>query len=160
MWNPSIRKFKKLPRTCLVKLENVTLGFAYHSENNDYKVVRISSTPSSTKELEVYTLSSDSWRRVGIELTTDVTFGYGKFILPVPLVCGALHWLARIREDGRSELIMAFDVNSEKFSNLALPDCLIKANNCERFLASFKGKLTFITFGYDEQPGFPSQYSV
>ena len=66
--------------------------------------------------------------------------------MPVPLVRGALHWLARIREDGRSELIMAFDVNSEKFSKLALPDCLIKANNCERFLASFKGKLTFITF--------------
>ena len=90
----------------------------------------------------MYTLSSDSWRRVGVELTTDVTFGYGKFILPVPLVCGALHWLARIREDGRSELIMAFDVNSE------------------RFLASFKGKLTFITFGCNEQLGFPSQYSV
>ncbi|XP_023918879.1 putative F-box protein At5g42430 [Quercus suber] len=77
-----IRKFKKLPRTCLGKLENVTLGFAYHSENNDYKVVRISSTPLSTKEIEVYTLSSDSWRRVGVELTTDVAFGYGKFILP------------------------------------------------------------------------------
>ncbi|XP_030964100.1 F-box protein At3g07870-like [Quercus lobata] len=151
LWNPSIIKFKKLPPTCLGKLENVTLGFAYHSENNDYKV---------TKELEVYTLSSDSWRRVGVELTTDVTFGYGKFILPVPLVCGALHWLARIREDGRSELIMAFDVNSERFRKLALPDCLIKANNCERFLASFKGKLTFITFGCNEQPGFPSQYSV
>uniref|UniRef100_A0A2N9GAB4 F-box domain-containing protein n=1 Tax=Fagus sylvatica TaxID=28930 RepID=A0A2N9GAB4_FAGSY len=37
LWNPSIRKFKQLPNTCLGKLSDVKLGFAYHSENNDYK---------------------------------------------------------------------------------------------------------------------------
>ena len=45
LWNPSIKKFKNLPVTCLGMLINVTLRFAYHSENNDYKVVRISCSP-------------------------------------------------------------------------------------------------------------------
>ena len=40
LWNPSIKKFKRLPDSCLGQLDFVTLGFAYHPENNDYKVLR------------------------------------------------------------------------------------------------------------------------
>ena len=57
--NPSIRKFKTLPEPCLGHLKHVSLGFAYHSENNDYKDVRISSSPwmsiVSLPKIEVYT---------------------------------------------------------------------------------------------------------
>ena len=38
LWNPNIRKFKRLPKPCLGQLDSVTLGFAYHSENNDYRL--------------------------------------------------------------------------------------------------------------------------
>ena len=72
--NPSVRKFKKLPCTCLGKVSIVTLEFAYHSKNNDYKVVRISSCHISTPKIEVYRLSSDSWRRVEISLTANPMF--------------------------------------------------------------------------------------
>ena len=63
LWNPSIRKFKKLPDTCLSQLHLAKLGFAHHSQKNDYKVVRISrpfTKPMPPLEAEVYTLSSDS----------------------------------------------------------------------------------------------------
>uniref|UniRef100_A0A7N2LGL4 F-box domain-containing protein n=1 Tax=Quercus lobata TaxID=97700 RepID=A0A7N2LGL4_QUELO len=121
LWNPSIRKFKRLPDTLLGQLDNVTLGFAYHPENNDYKVVRISSTPFgapvSYHEIEVYTLSSDSWRRVGITLTTTVILYDKNFPLPIPLVNGALHWISCIaegEENHKSRTIMAFDVNKRR----------------------------------------------
>ena len=161
--NPSIRKFKKLPHTCVGDLDDVTLGFAYYSENNDYKVVRISNTPLSAPEIEVYTLSSDSWKRVKFLLRAFNVRFY--VVLLVPLVSGALHWMAHItegEEDHRSDLIMAFDVNSEKFSKLALPDGCIEADICcGWFLASFNGKLAFITFeSFNEQPGFQCQYSI
>ena len=156
LWNPSIRKFKKLPHTCLGQLNNVRIGFAYHSENNDYKVVRISYSPLSILEIEVYTLSLDSWRRVGFNLTIDVVFCSE---LPAPLVNGALHWMARI-EGEETDLIMAFDVNSEKFAILALPDGFTNINIFQRCLASFKGKLALITCACNEQFGFPCQYSV
>ncbi|KAK4572161.1 hypothetical protein RGQ29_030542 [Quercus rubra] len=62
LWNPSIRKFKRLPDTCLTQLRPVRLGFGYDSQNNDYKVVRISwGCPQSMPplEVEVYSLSSN-----------------------------------------------------------------------------------------------------
>ncbi|XP_065630169.1 F-box/kelch-repeat protein At3g23880-like [Quercus suber] len=165
LWNPSIRKFKRLPDTLLGQLANVTLGFAYHPENNDYKVVRISSTPFgapvSYHEIEVYTLSSDSWRRVGITLTTNVILYDKNFPLPIPLVNGALHWISCItvgEENRKSRTIMAFDVNSEKFRKLALPHGSIDENTFQTFLASFKGKLAFITWERSEQRG--TQYSI
>ena len=62
--------------------------------------------------------------------------------LPVPLVTGALHWMICIKEGNETELmIMAFDVNSEIFTILALPDDYIKAKTFQSSLASFKGNL-------------------
>ena len=143
LWNPSIRKFKKLSPTCLGKLNQATLEFAYCSDNNDYKVVRTSrsSLRLSTFEIELYTLSLDSWRRVEISSTTDVMFC--RIILsPIPLINGALHWVA---ENCMTETnIMAFDVNSEKFiRKLAVPDGSIYGP-LRRYLTSLRGKLAFI----------------
>ena len=42
LWNPSIRKFKRLSGTCLSQLRHFKLGFVQDSWNNDYKVMRIS----------------------------------------------------------------------------------------------------------------------
>nr|XP_023882406.1 putative F-box protein At5g50220 [Quercus suber] len=87
LWNPSIRKFKKLPDTCLGK------WFAYIKEENCRRVI-----------------------------------------------------------------IMAFDVNSEKFKKLALPDDCFHGRSLHRCLALFKGKLAFIKCGRNEQRDF--QFSI
>ncbi|XP_050282191.1 F-box protein CPR1-like isoform X2 [Quercus robur] len=98
LWNPSIRKFKRLPDSCLGNLGVVTLGFAYHLENNDYKVLRVSCCPwirpNVPDDIEVYSLSSDSWRRVGMSLRANVKVFDNSFVLPTPLVSGALHWIS------------------------------------------------------------------
>ncbi|XP_030964119.1 F-box/kelch-repeat protein At3g06240-like [Quercus lobata] len=165
LWNPSIKKFKKLPGTCLGKLDkftDLTIGFAYHSENNDHKVVRISFSIFLPTEVEVYTLSLDSWRRVRYNLTTNVKFINNCCFLPIPLVSGALHWMVRIIEGEEENRIiaLAFDVNSEKFKRLALPHGFIEADTLHRYLASFKEKLAFITCEPIEQPGFPCQCTI
>ncbi|KAB2608033.1 F-box/kelch-repeat protein [Pyrus ussuriensis x Pyrus communis] len=42
LWNPSIRKIKRLPNGCIRQIINfVNLGFGFHSGENDYKVVRL-----------------------------------------------------------------------------------------------------------------------
>ncbi|XP_030964108.1 F-box/kelch-repeat protein At3g06240-like [Quercus lobata] len=126
--------------------------------NNDYKVVRISSSPLSIHEIEVYTFSSNSWRRVGFNLKPDLKFFDKDHFLPTPLVSGALHWMVVMREGEENHrdknMIMSFDVNSEIFRKLALPHVSIDANNLHGCLASFKGKLAFITSGHGEQNGF------
>ena len=166
LWNPSIRKFKRLPDSCFGKLGLVTLGFAYHSEKNDYKVLRISSypmvTPPMPDKIEVYTLSSDSWRRVGMSLRANaMEFNYCS-LLPFPLVSGALHWISRVvegEEERKSEVIMSFDVNSEEFRMLRIPDGAMSTVGFQTRLASFKGKLAFLTCGQSEQRG-GDQYSI
>ena len=163
LWNPSIRIFKRLPDTCLGRLKDVTLGFAYHPENNDYKVVRISCLSLFTHEIEVYTLSSDSWRSVGTTgLTATNVMVYDKnHPLPIPLVNGALHWVSNVvegEENHRSRMVMAFDVNSERFRELALPDGSVDENTFQTFLALFKGKLASIVWEHSEQPG--TRYSI
>ncbi|KAF3951639.1 hypothetical protein CMV_022733 [Castanea mollissima] len=156
LWNPSIRKFKKLPHTISEKFNNVALRFAYCSENNDYKVVRILfdcffSTvplPLPLLEAEVYSLSSDSWRRVEIPLLINIC----DFIFPTPLVGGALHWMADFIEGQEKHMmILSFDVNSETFRVLALPNGSNDADTNRTGLASFKGKLAFLTWGYAEK---------
>nr|XP_023926064.1 F-box/kelch-repeat protein At3g06240-like [Quercus suber] len=161
LWNPSIRKFKKLPDSCLRKLDFVIVGFAYHSEKNDYKVLRISSYPAARQpipdKIEAYTLSSDSWRRVGMSLRASVMVRDYCSRLPFPLVSGALHWISRViegEEERESEVIMSFDVNSEKFRMLRMPDGSMLIVRFQIGLASFKGKLAFLTFGKSEQHGY------
>ncbi|KAK4592968.1 hypothetical protein RGQ29_017203 [Quercus rubra] len=151
------RKFKRLPDSCLGKLGFVKLGFAYHSENNDYKVLRISSYPTvrppMPDEIEVYSLSSDSWRRVGMSLRANVN---NSFFFPAPLVSGAWHWISRVvegEEERKVELIMSFDVNSEEFRMLRMPDGVMSIVRFQTRLASFKGKLAILTCGQSEQHG-------
>uniref|UniRef100_A0A7N2MIM2 F-box associated beta-propeller type 3 domain-containing protein n=1 Tax=Quercus lobata TaxID=97700 RepID=A0A7N2MIM2_QUELO len=155
LWNPSIRKFKRLPNTCLTRLSNVELGFVYDSQNNDYKVVRFSwnrITWIPPPEIEVYSLSSDSWKRIelGISWRSNVLFHKFNYTLTFPFVSGHLHWMIEMIEEGGGQerlftyMILSFDVNSEKFKELQLPDdegdCISKC------LTSFKEKLALIKF--------------
>ena len=85
----------------------------------------------------MYTLSSDSWRRVEISVTADVWFSKD-LLSPIPLVSGALHWITEIN-------IVAFDVKSKKFRKLVLPDVSIYGQQLQRTcIASLRGKLAFI----------------
>ncbi|XP_075645397.1 F-box/kelch-repeat protein At3g06240-like [Castanea sativa] len=157
LWNPSIRKFKKLPDTCLSQLHLAKLGFAHHSQKNDYKVVRISrpfTEPMPPPEAEVYTLCSDSWKRVGISWRPNVVFYKFSCVKPFPFVSGHLHWMLDMKEKGGGqemryiEMILSFDVNSEKFKELPLPnDHSFKDGKC---LTSVKEKLALTKF--ERQP--------
>ncbi|XP_023892016.1 F-box/kelch-repeat protein At3g23880 [Quercus suber] len=158
LWNPSIRKLKRLPAFSQTQYLRFCTGFAYQSNTNDYKVVKISQMPADHNgiktEAEVYTLSSNSWRRVEISLANT--------ILGVPIdnrrtatfVSGALHWLGNVSEGASLFMILSFDVNNDKFGEIALPHVqqqqllpqgvMAKINR----LMVFKGKLAFITLGY------------
>nr|XP_023884580.1 F-box/kelch-repeat protein At3g23880-like [Quercus suber] len=163
LWNPSIRKFKRLPNTCLTQLSKVALGFGYDSQNNDYKVVRfswtISGKPKPPPKVEVYSLSSDSWRRIGLGISwrPNVLAHYFNYTLTFPLVSGHLHWMIEMIDEGGAQegrftsMILSFDVNSEKFKELPLPDDegSFLVTKC---VTSFQEKLALIKFGYGVEP--------
>ncbi|XP_050281115.1 putative F-box protein At3g16210 [Quercus robur] len=128
-------------------VDSFQLGFAYHSENDDYKVVRISHSQLRIHEIvsEVYTLSSDSWKKVVISLTIGIFFWHQNNYLPAPLVSGALHWVAQNRGVG-GRVILSFDVNSETLRKLALPKY---STHASPWIGLFKGKLALSTWEYN-----------
>ena len=102
LWNPSIGKCKTLMGTSLpVKAADTfksALGFAYHSESDDYKILRIVGwLKQNVIEAEVYTLSTDMWRRAEVSLESLRRFGADNSIFTrlggqPQFVNGALHW--------------------------------------------------------------------
>uniref|UniRef100_A0A2N9HGV0 F-box associated beta-propeller type 3 domain-containing protein n=1 Tax=Fagus sylvatica TaxID=28930 RepID=A0A2N9HGV0_FAGSY len=159
LWNPSIRKYKKLVATRLTHPhDGITVGLAYHSQNNDYKVLRIMSEnffpedfPTGEKvkpaEAEVYTLSTDSWRKVIISvdsLSGSESHGRVDYIEErrSTFFNGALHSIAY---SGNHKFILSFDVNDGRFREIMLPqnysDEVFPYFQC---LTVFKGSLALI----------------
>ena len=66
LWNPSIRKFEKLLAT---PHGTSVVGLAYNSQNNDFKILRLRSFFEGPAEAEIYSLSTDSWRRIVIPVS-------------------------------------------------------------------------------------------
>ena len=157
LWNPSIRKFKRLPDN---QFPNMIFGIGYDSQNNDFKVVGISRTFAKSKrppEVRVYSLNSDSWKRVelGISLRPNVLYYDGNYFKALPFVSGHLHWMFKMsggQERHSTHMLLSFDVNSEKFKQLQLPDDEGRGSCEMKFITSFKGKLALIKFESGAQP--------
>ena len=158
LWNPSIRRFKRLPNS---QLFIMSLGIGFDSQNNDFKVVGIPRTfakPKPPPEVEVYSLSSDSWKRVelGISWRPNVVSHKFNCVLTFPFVSGHLHWMIEMIEEGGGQekhdtyTILSFDVNSEKFKELPLPGD--EGSYITKCITSFKGKLALIKLGNGTQP--------
>jgi F-box interacting protein len=155
LWNPSIRKFKKLLATNFNNHSlKVAVGLAYHSQNNDFKVLRIVRfMERRPAHAEVYTLSTDSWRKVGLSvesLNGSGSIGCIDYIdasSPSLFFNGALHSIAYVKEH---KFILAFDVDDEKFREIRLPEeykggFSMNIEQIER-LAVFKGSLALISY--------------
>jgi F-box interacting protein len=156
LWNPSIRKFKMISTPHFTHHfgtddYDLSMALAYHSQNNDFKILGILSfwgSEAPPAEAVVYTLSTDSWKWVVISL------GSIDYIDPSPgLFCnGALHFIAWSRT---RKFILSFDVNDERFREIMLPqndeedDSVVRTINglaAFKALAVFKGSLAL--FGY------------
>nr|XP_023922047.1 F-box protein At3g07870-like [Quercus suber] len=156
-WNPSIRKFKKVEATPLNFHDLVLYGLAYHYQNNDYKILRIIFYPifhqpnvkPKPAEAEIYTLSTDSWRKVVISVESSsgpkpiesVHFDSEEDSCFV-FFNGALHCIARSQGH---KFIMYFDVNDERFREILLPQNYLDGlSPYSQHLAVFKGLLALI----------------
>ncbi|KAL4607345.1 hypothetical protein ACB092_09G166700 [Castanea dentata] len=156
LWNPSIRKLKKLIATR--PSDRAIFGFGYHPQNNDYKILRVTfavqRVTRKPAEAEVYTLSTDSWRKAVISVESFSGSDSGpngsvdQVYLPTRLSFnGALHFIAF---SGDHKFILSFDINDERFREILLPQNYLEGivKHFER-LAMFRGSLALIVFGED-----------
>ncbi|XP_010546887.1 PREDICTED: F-box/kelch-repeat protein At3g06240-like [Tarenaya hassleriana] len=94
-------------------------GFGFDAITDDYKFVAL--VTGDVLNASVYSLKTDSWKWVG-----DLRYVFDDNDDDGLLVNGAIHWVARCREDGR-RVVVAFDPTTELFKDMALPD---QADDC------------------------------
>ncbi|KAH0675408.1 hypothetical protein KY285_023209 [Solanum tuberosum] len=115
LWNPSIRKFKKVFGFVPTQMRECwsTCAFGYDEVHDDYKVVGIFSSMIKTFfEAAIYSLKSDSWRTLE-DFKPGVSYcGEAKF------VNHKLHWITFRR---RCMRITSIDLVDEKWGKLELP---------------------------------------
>ncbi|XP_050260103.1 F-box/kelch-repeat protein At3g23880-like [Quercus robur] len=153
LWNPSIRIFKKLLATPFTDEDTTSIvGLAYNSQNNDFKILRIVSFYCRQEaKAEIYSLSTDSWRKVVISMESlrgyEPNFGKIRRIDPPCIFLnGALHTVA-ITSSHR--FILSFNVNDESFREIMLPPNHLDLDSvyvCWTELAVFKGSLAVFIY--------------
>ncbi|XP_057428936.1 F-box/kelch-repeat protein At3g23880-like [Lotus japonicus] len=127
LWNPSTRRFKKLPSLENPLLEEedcecyTTYGFGYDHSTDRYKVVAVFCLKCDDDDddevyyetqVKVHTLGTDSWRSIEDFGSGDPGNESGKF------VSGTLNWL--LSDD---LVIVSFDLGNESYQEHCLPVC-------------------------------------
>ncbi|XP_059436432.1 F-box protein CPR1-like [Corylus avellana] len=124
IWNPLIRKYKKLPFKPIEIPDNYVfeVAFGYDQINDDYKVVRIlMPQPHLAGVAEVghhvCSLRGNSWRKVEDKWPRKDLYLHTQCSASLN---SALHWVVAGRS-GLTSAIVAFDLSTEKFRMHALP---------------------------------------
>ncbi|KAL5743269.1 hypothetical protein ACOSQ2_026385 [Xanthoceras sorbifolium] len=130
LWNPSIWKLKVLRDSCFARQYRevgnfFVIGFGFHHQTNDYKIVRImyfgnhfcQYVEKQPPKVEVYSLARNSWRSIG-------TNGgwYTRDKSSTVVVNGALHWFASKTADASADFVLKFDFSVEEFGEILLPN--------------------------------------
>ncbi|XP_004486105.1 F-box/kelch-repeat protein At3g23880-like [Cicer arietinum] len=126
LWNPSIRKFTKLPSLeypCRLGCYTI-YAFGYDHFSDTYKVVSVSCYRSFNltdcffkTKVKIHTLGTNSWRRIQ-DFPTGVPFEFdesGKF------VNGTINWLASTNSSSLW-VIVSLNLKDECYQELLLPD--------------------------------------
>ncbi|XP_059311791.1 F-box/kelch-repeat protein At3g23880-like, partial [Lycium ferocissimum] len=119
LWNPSIRKFKKLPD---LRYGYIMCGFGYDELHDDYKVVAVfwhclSYNGSHCFVVKIYSLKSDSWRSTEECWSAVPTTGWGT------LVNGKLHWTTSTTHFSvyNPKDVICFNLADEKWGKVEQP---------------------------------------
>ncbi|XP_059440355.1 F-box/kelch-repeat protein At3g23880-like [Corylus avellana] len=137
IWNPTTRETKVVPESNLPIFAPAGyythiqgMGFGFDAKTNDYKIINFDSMYECNSDIyfmkdvkeiiyqkEVYSLSTDSWRKVD---------GPQCFIVedvPMTYITGMGSWLAYVDYVNQRDLfVLSFDMSDEVFLKTLLPD--------------------------------------
>ncbi|KAK1413559.1 hypothetical protein QVD17_35334 [Tagetes erecta] len=159
VWNISIRKAIAVVVPYVGdKMYRNVLGFWVCSETNDPKIVKINTSSDMEsiscipRQVEVFTLSTGAWRSSYSNLPRKSV----EFIGFCVMVEETLYWLAMdriIMDDGFGycNLIVSFDVTSEEFKEVKLPDTLAHEQHYQNLSVSkLRNSLVVVELDEDE----------
>ncbi|OMO88931.1 hypothetical protein COLO4_20026 [Corchorus olitorius] len=161
IYNPFTANFLELPH--LTRHHNFqVLGFGFHPITKEYKLVEISYTiytcggsfgrldPSPFKsDVHILTLGSSTWRHLG----TVPYHVHSQQKSQARINGKLLHWVSWMK-NRRSTIIISFDMETEKFHEIPLPDCCSSSNKpTEGFdqVVVIRGCLSAVRYGNDSE---------
>ncbi|KAF3512786.1 hypothetical protein F2Q69_00000645 [Brassica cretica] len=146
IFNPSTRKIHRLPIEPIdfseqfITRENVFYGLGYDSVSDDYKVVRmiqskykgdgVEESFGYALEIKVFSLKSNSWKRIHLLFEVQILFIYFYYDLLYRrgngvLASNSLHWiLPRTGGHTAFNTIIRFDLASDDLGVLSFPNDL------------------------------------
>ncbi|KAJ0818373.1 putative F-box domain-containing protein [Helianthus annuus] len=159
LWNPSIRKSVAIDLLYELHRNSVMIiGFGVCPQTSDPKLVKINSTYSmpnldtiiySPWQVEVYTLSSQAWRSIPTinQPRNSISLKPHQVVID-----GFIYWHAfdlvsvSMMTTGFEgyNLIVSFDMTSEEFMEVSLPDSLARAKNNNLVISKLKESLTVV----------------
>ncbi|MFS8014501.1 putative F-box domain-containing protein [Helianthus anomalus] len=113
LWNPSIRR-KVTLRFLPPWLPGLALGFGFDPSIEDYKILWTASGGVSS----VYTMKTHTWREIHSPAMDSLSFVKS----PMCLFDGALYWAVKRHFRHSCCYMMTFDLSSEVFSTIELPE--------------------------------------
>ncbi|XP_058187811.1 F-box protein At3g07870-like [Rhododendron vialii] len=146
--NPSMREFRVLPQPSHKKGYMANLGFGFDHYTNDYKVVKFGYLDPEFKTwlidetIEIYELSTDSWREVYAE--SPVKYGFHCTYSCCASWNGDFYWYASC--PGRGASIMMFSMTDEGFNELSVPEVCLLDDYSERKLFILNDSLALVLY--------------
>ncbi|XP_074343106.1 F-box/kelch-repeat protein At3g23880-like [Apium graveolens] len=117
LWNPSTRKSRRLPKLDYMKTMSTKFWLCYDESDDDFKVFAMFNHRLGYKcKVAVYSLKSDFWRMIGDFRIGGLLYDGGKFSN------GAIHWVVKRLEPVKSKIILSFDIQTETFREVLLPN--------------------------------------
>lgn len=136
LWNPSIRKCRKLPIPggLLMIKSPVKIGFGYDSISNDYKVLRIVFERKNglVPLVQVYSTNADCWKEFRTPILMN--WNFAAHLQTNIVVKGVLFF------DGGDELI-SFDSHKDILGLVPFPSCIFRKRSQ---LLDFEGSVAVV----------------
>ncbi|PON77229.1 Galactose oxidase/kelch, beta-propeller [Parasponia andersonii] len=155
LWNPTIKKLKKLPPYHSNILPTLIHGFG--CENNDFKVVKVvGGRLESCNQVGVYSLGTNSWKTINMRPDHIVSDDPDVTIFPHHMhsvdVNGFIHWILNYGRNTVLEVlplehslgILAFDLRTEVLKLIDSPAPSIKPFDVES-MCNWSGCLSLVT---------------
>ncbi|KAK9102718.1 hypothetical protein Sjap_019972 [Stephania japonica] len=127
IWNPTTRDFRDVPSPSKPVLDTL-YGLGYGSNRNDYQVVTVRCKPNV--EVEIFSMQSQSWRRVEstnamLSIFDSISFSVLVNEFDGNFANGANHWLGYSSDNATNNKewkVISFDLGGEEFKGILLPE--------------------------------------
>ncbi|XP_023762016.2 F-box/kelch-repeat protein At3g06240 isoform X1 [Lactuca sativa] len=160
IWNPSLSAILTLPPYFMpcsaIDSIRIFFRFGFEPKTDDYKVVKLTAYANGSSviwwmDVEIYSMRKGSWKLIIERVPSHITWIDENEVVCADGHDGHLHWLGYITEEMNLKTILSFDLGSETFREIPLPDSTVATEyGRSTALGVLGGKLCVMSWAMDD----------